>query len=106
MEFIGDNEPSKQIKDLRPESSKFLEEVIINMKKLHKAKLVHGDLSQFNILSYHNEPIFIDFSQAMETDTIYADEMLERDIRNISNFFNKIGIKTTEEYIKKKITQK
>jgi serine/threonine-protein kinase RIO1 len=39
----------------------------------------------------------------METNTIYAEEMLQRDIRNISNFFNKIGIKTTEEYMKKKI---
>ncbi|MEK6887112.1 MAG: RIO1 family regulatory kinase/ATPase [Nanoarchaeota archaeon] len=106
MEFIGDNEPSKQIKDLRPENKKFLEQVITNMRKLHKGKLVHGDLSQFNILNYHNEPVFIDFSQSMETDTIYAKEMLERDIRNISNFFNKIDIITTEEYIRKKITQK
>lgn len=106
MEFIGDNEPSKQIKDLIPENKKFLEEVITNMRKLNKAKLVHGDLSQFNILSYHDEPVFIDLSQTMEIDSIYADEMLERDIRNISNFFNKIGISTSEEYIRKSITKK
>lgn len=106
MEFIGDNEPAKQIKDLQPENKEFLEKVIQNMKKQYKAKLVHGDLSQFNILNYHDEPIFIDLSQMMETNSIYADEMLERDIRNISNFFNKIGIKTTEDYIKKKIISK
>ena len=106
MEFIGDNQPAKQIKDLQPESKDFLDKVILNMKKLNKGKLVHGDLSQFNILNQHDEPIFIDFGQAMETDTIYADEMLERDIRNISNFFNKIGVNTSEEYIRKKTTSK
>lgn len=106
MEFIGNETPAKQIKDLRPENKKFLEEVIQNMKKLHKGKLVHGDLSQFNILNHKNKPVFIDFSQAMEIDTIYADEMLERDVRNISNFFNKIGITTSEEYIRKKILSK
>ena len=76
------------------------------MKKLNKAKLVHGDLSPFNILVRHNEPVFIDFSQAMETDTIFYEDMLNRDIRNLANFFNKIGVSTTEEYIRKKILTK
>ena len=106
IEFIGDNEPAKQIKDLIPEDKKFLDETIENMKKLYKANLVHGDLSQFNILNYHNEPVFIDLSQTMEMNTIFSDEILERDIRNIANFFNKRGIKTTEEYIRKKIISK
>ena len=106
IEFIGDEQPARQIKDLIPEDKEFLDETIVNMKKLYKANLVHGDLSQFNILNYHDEPVFIDFSQAIEMNTIFSDEMLERDIRNIANFFNKSGIKTTEEYIRKKITSK
>ncbi len=103
MEFIGDGEPAKQIKDEQPESKAFLDEIVQNMKKLHKANLVHGDLSQFNILTLHNHPIFIDFSQSMELTTQYAKEMLQRDIRNIANFFNKIGIKASEEEMMKKI---
>lgn len=106
MEFIGDEQPAKQLKDEFPEDDKFLNNVITNMKKLYKANLVHGDLSQFNILIHHDEPVFIDFSQTMEMNTIYSDEMLERDIRNIAIFFNKIGIKTSEEYIKKLVTSK
>ncbi len=106
MEFIGDNQPAKQLKDEFPEDDEFLNNLIKNMKKLYKANLVHGDLSQFNILIYHDKPVLIDFSQAMEMDTIFSDEMLIRDIKNVSNFFNKIGIKTTEEYIKNKIIRK
>lgn len=106
MEFIGDDQPARKIKDLIPADKEFLDETIKNMKKFNKAKLVHGDLSPYNILNYHSEPVFIDLSQTIEAETIFADEMLERDIKNVANFFNKIGIKTTEEYIKKKITSK
>ncbi len=102
MEFIGDEQPANKLKNVIDLDKKFFEKVIENMRKLNSAKLVHGDLSPFNILIYNNEPYFIDFSQAMETDTIFYDEMLERDIRNIAIFFNKIGIETTEEYIRKK----
>ncbi len=106
MEFIGDEQPAKQLKDQLPENKEFLALIIENMKKLYKEKLVHGDLSHFNILNYHNEPVFIDFSQAIEINTLHSEEMLARDIRNIANFFNKTGIGTTEEYIRKKIIPK
>ncbi len=106
MEFIGDDEPATKLKNAVDVDQEFFDEVVDNMKKLNKAKLVHGDLSPFNILNYHNKPIFIDLSQTMETDSIYAQEMLERDIKNVAQFFNKIGINTTEEYIRKKVTGK
>ncbi|MBN2421446.1 serine protein kinase RIO [Candidatus Woesearchaeota archaeon] len=106
MEFIGDDKAADKLNISHDVDKKFFEKVVDNMKKLNKAKLVHGDLSPFNILVYHHEPVFIDFSQAMETDTMRYDEMLTRDIRNIAHFFNKIGISTTEEYIRKKILTK
>lgn len=106
MEFIGKKEPSPKLKDLYPSSEKFLNNVILNMKKLLKAKLIHGDLSAFNILNLNDKPVFIDFSQAMETNTQYAREMFDRDVRNIATFFNKIGMETTEDYIKQKLLPK
>ena len=75
------------------------------MKKLHKAGLVHADLSQFNILNYNENPIFIDMSQATTLKNTQAKEFLERDVRNISNFFNKIGLKTDKSKIKKQIAK-
>jgi RIO kinase 1 len=38
----------------------------------NKAKLVHGDLSEYNILYYKNKIYFIDVSQSVEHDHMNA----------------------------------
>ena len=78
----------------------------MNMKKMHKAGLIHADLSQFNILNYNENPVFIDFSQCTTSDDPRANELLERDIKNIANFFNKQGLKLETDKIKQKIIGK
>ena len=91
LEFIGDNGVfALKLKDETPKNPKeFFEKIIANMKKLHKAGLVHADLSAFNILNYNEIPVFIDFSQCTTLESSRANEYLERDIRNICNFFRK-----------------
>ena len=109
LEFIGDDDGmfAPKLKDEPPKNSKdFFNEIIANMKKLHKAGLVHSDLSAFNILNYNEKPVFIDFSQCTTLDSSRANEYLERDIRNICNFFKKAGLKIEEAKIKKQITGK
>lgn len=104
IEFIGNDEIALELKDCIPKNkAEFLKKIIQNMRKLHKAGLVHADLSQFNILNHHENPVFIDMSQATTLENPRADEFLDRDIRNISNFFSKIGLKTEPEKIKKQI---
>lgn len=104
LEFIGNESPAPRLKDEWPKNKdKFFNDVIENMKKLHKAGIVHADLSEYNILNWNDRPYFIDFSQGTAAKSLNADELLDRDIRNISKFFNKIGVKTSEEEIKKKI---
>lgn len=99
-EFIGDNEIAIRIKDNPPKKPKmFYELVILNMKKLHSAGLVHGDLSEYNILNYKEEPVFIDFSQCTELRAPNAEELIERDASNIARFFNKLGVQTNKEQI-------
>ena len=66
------------------------------MKKLLSANLVHADLSQFNILNHNDLPVFIDFSQSTTKDSLRAREYLERDLKNVNNFFKKIGLKEKE----------
>lgn len=51
-----------------------------------KAELVHGDLSEFNIL-YGDQPYFIDMGQSVTRDHPRAFQFLMRDIRNINRFF-------------------
>ena len=73
------------------------------MRELYCLGFVHGDLSEFNILNYGDEPIFIDFSQStMKNDPNY-DEYWKRDIKNMTNFFNKLGKNITQEELSQKI---
>ena len=108
LEFIGDDGIiAPKLKDEIPKNPKdFFEKIISNMKKLYQAGLVHADLSAFNILNFKDNPVFIDFSQCTAIDGSRAGEYLDRDIRNINNFFRKIGLKIDDAKIKKKITGK
>jgi len=102
LEMIGD--PAPKLKDAIPKNpKKFLDEIVKNMKKLHKAGLVHADLSQFNILNDNEKPVLIDFSQTSPIAAPNSEEYIDRDVRNVANFFSKIGLKVDKEEIKKKI---
>jgi RIO kinase 1 len=107
LEFIGGNDPSLKVKDDHPKNKqKFFSEVLDNMAKLHKGGFVHADLSEFNILNYNDSPVFIDFSQSTPLDNPNSDEYLKRDVHNIAHFFKKIGVKTDEDSIMKKVVGK
>ena len=107
MEFVGADEPAPKLKDKKPENpEKFLAEVVVEMKKLYKAGLVHADLSAFNILNDNEKPVFIDMSQATTLDNPNASQYLERDAHNIATFFNKLKVKVDEQKLLKKITGK
>ena len=106
-EFIGDNDAASKLKDAIPKNKKdFFKKIIENMKNLYKAGLVHADLSAFNILNYKENPVFIDMSQATTLKNSRAEEFLKRDVKNICNFFNKIGLKSNEDSAIKKIKGK
>ncbi|CEF64854.1 Serine/threonine-protein kinase RIO3 [Strongyloides ratti] len=96
MRMIGEDKPALKLKDVlfQDEESKELafkmvEKIICDMYK--NCKLVHGDLSEFNLL-YHKGVIYvIDVSQAMDLSHPNSLVFLLRDIENILNFFNSIG---------------
>ena len=52
-----------------------------------EAHLVHGDLSEYNILMWHGDPIIIDVGQAVSTYHVNAPSLMMRDIQNVYNFF-------------------
>lgn len=58
-----------------------------------EAKLVHADLSEFNILVRDEMPVIIDVGQSMniknEEDFKTYYDLYERDVRNVVNHFNK-----------------
>jgi len=58
------------------------------------AQLVHGDLSEYNILVDPGSltPVFIDMGQSVTLDHLNSDEFLCRDIDNMTRFFSKSGV--------------
>ncbi len=57
----------------------------------HEAKLVHGDLSEFNILYSDSGPVVIDVGQAVISSYAMAPIYLKRDIENIRKYFLRNG---------------
>ena len=100
MEYIGfESIPAPLLKDIKtPKEPLNLFSEILNFIELlyKKAKLVHGDLSEFNILYHNQKPVIIDISQAVSIQHPKAEVYLARDIKNVFNFFTKLGIKTSD----------
>ncbi|CAF3834752.1 unnamed protein product [Rotaria sordida] len=96
MEFIGENGwPATKLKDspLLDESEAFS----LYLKLIHymrimfvKCKLIHADLSEFNLLlDSKNQLYIIDVSQSVEQAHPNALEFLRMDCRNITDYFAK-----------------
>ena len=62
-------------------------------RMFHVCKLVHADLSEYNIL-YHEEHLWIiDVSQSVEHDHPAAFDFLRKDIKNMEDFFGRLGVR-------------
>ena len=100
MDYIGfESIPAPILKDIKSpkEPVKLMNEILVFIKELYqKAKLVHGDLSEFNILYHNQKPIIIDVSQAVSIQHPKAEVYLVRDIKNIFKYFEKLGIETPD----------
>lgn len=91
LDMIGP--PAEQLKDAPPKDPEEFYAIIIKyIKLLRNQGLVHGDLSEFNILNHDEHPIFIDFSQASPVDAPNARELFDRDVKNIIRSAQKHGV--------------
>ena len=94
MEYIGDEfGPAPQLKDVVIDDptemyDEVLSFIIDGWKDAH---LVHGDLSEYNVLVWEGQPIMIDCGQAMTNDFFNAKDLLIRDITNVNRFFRNRG---------------
>ncbi len=94
MEYIGDEDgPAPQLKDVVLEDPDETYDEVLGfiIDGWQEAHLVHGDLSEYNILMMDDQPIMIDVGQAMTSDYYNAKEFLVRDIHNINRFFKNRG---------------
>ncbi|XP_061878881.1 serine/threonine-protein kinase RIO1 isoform X2 [Entelurus aequoreus] len=97
MSFIGkDNMPAPLLKNAVLSESKARQlylQVVHHMRKMfHDARLVHADLSEFNMLYHHGDAYIIDVSQSVEHDHPHALDFLRKDCSNVNEFFVKHGV--------------
>ena len=108
MELVGDDGiPSPRLKDAdNVDYSKFYELIRDDLKTLYDdAQLVHGDLSEYNILVKDDEPVYIDFSQGVVIQHPLSKSLLIRDVKNICNFFKRKGVACDYKELYKYITE-
>ncbi|RZC59341.1 hypothetical protein C5167_006635 [Papaver somniferum] len=97
MEFIGKSGwGAPRLKDADLSEDKMREgyvQMIMVMRNLYqKCKLVHGDLSEYNILYYEGNLHIIDVSQSVDLDHPHALDFLREDCVHVSDFFKKNGV--------------
>ncbi|KAI9292110.1 Serine/threonine-protein kinase Rio1 [Neoconidiobolus thromboides FSU 785] len=105
MEFLGDDKgwAYPRLKDANISADRFpslyLQLVKIMRKMYHVCKLVHADLSEYNLLYHHKKIYVIDVSQSVEQDHPHAFEFLRSDCTNITDFFRKrnVAVMTVKE---------
>ena len=92
------------------DAKKVLKEIYLNVKKAYmKAHVIHGDLSDYNIIVKPDMHILIiDWPQYVKTDHPNAEDLLERDIRNVAVYFArkydlKVDIKEVYNYVTGKV---
>ncbi len=97
MEMIDDGEgdaaPRLNDVDLHPDDAReFHAFMIREVVKMLCAGLVHGDLSEFNVLLDPSGPVIIDLPQAVDAaGNNHAFKMLERDVRNMAEYFGQFA---------------
>ncbi|WP_336035507.1 serine/threonine-protein kinase Rio1 [Halobacterium yunchengense] len=93
MELIGrEGDWAPTLADVNVENPQTAFEVVREyMRRLHDAGLVHGDLSEYNLVVYDGELVVIDVGQAVTVHHSNHDEFLRRDCRNVANFFARQG---------------
>ncbi|XP_034480656.1 serine/threonine-protein kinase RIO1 [Drosophila innubila] len=99
MRFCGhDGWPSPKLKDVEISTSKarelYRDCVVIMWRMYNQCRLVHADLSEFNILFQDGQLVIIDVSQSVEHDHPHAFDFLRKDCTNISEFFRKKSVAT------------
>ncbi len=99
IEFIGDEDgnPAQPVKNQPPQDpDDFWNKLLVQLKLfVNEAKLVHGDLSNYNILNLNEEPVIIDVSQSVVLDNPISKELLERDINTLVREYTKLGVETS-----------
>lgn len=97
MTFIGSDAspaPTLKVANLEPAQLRdsYVQILDIMETMYKKCELIHGDLSEYNLLWSSNSVYVIDVSQSMFTSHPNANSFLYRDCKNILGFYERSGL--------------
>lgn len=93
MTFVGENGvPCKSLLNSHVDADDYSQAISIIRDLYTKAKLVHGDFSEYNIFKQENNLVVFDLGSAVDIRHPNSKEFLKRDINNITRFFKKRGV--------------
>ena len=93
LEFVGkDGVPAKTLLESEVNGDDYKSAIRLIKQLYKKARLVHGDFSEYNIFKTENGLVLFDLGSAVDLEHPKAHEFLKRDIENISNFFVRRGL--------------
>lgn len=100
MSFLGSySNPAPKLKETKLDDAQLKEsydQVIDIMRRMYQeCDLIHGDLSEYNLLWHKNQIFVIDVSQSMSSSHPAANRFLYRDCKNILDFYSKSGLTDT-----------
>jgi len=104
MELItdGDGGVAPRLNDITMSAEQAIRDHATVMKYVLRmlcVGLVHGDLSEFNVLQDANGPVIIDFPQVVDASgNNNAKAMLQRDVRNITQYYAQYAPQLAESH--------
>eukprot|EP00887_Chlorella_sp_A99_P005225 scaffold1.g5225.t1 len=99
MEFLGEGGvAAPRLKDAGLPPARLHQaytEMVVMVRALYqRCRLVHADLSEYNVLVHNNELYCIDVSQAVELDHPRAFDFLREDCQHVNDYFRRQGVAT------------
>jgi RIO kinase 1 len=107
MEYLGgEDDRAKRLNEVHVENPQTAYEVVREYtRRLYRAGLVHGDLSEYNIVVHDGELCLLDLGQAVTVHHPNAREFLERDCHNVAAFFRRQGLEVTDDDLLEYVTE-
>jgi len=106
MRYVGGESKAPLLKDAVIDEPEIVaKEAVMLVEKLLDTSIVHGDLSEYNILYWNGRLFVIDFPQAIDfssnvTRHILIEEakpLLLRDLKNLQYFFKRLDVELDAE---------
>ena len=106
MSYLGTTRrAAPMIRNIDTDFKLLFDQTVKVIRRLYlEAHLVHADLSEYNILYYRKRPYLLDMGQSVTWKHPSADFFLERDLKNVFNFFRKKGVDCKYEPLFEELT--